>query len=127
LSGLKFDALFDYDYDFDICWKMLQKNLGMAYNPRMQVKYIFPLSLRSLLKRYYRWGREKILLQKRYCPAMDFKALLFTPYHTVWSLSEPSVFISTKKILRFVQHLAFNLGSMRGYSLRVPRVQSNSA
>lgn len=120
LSGLKFDAFFDYDYDFDMCWKLVQKNHRMAYNPRMKVKYIFPLSLRSLLRRYYRWGREKIVLQKRYSPGIELKSIFYTAYNTVRALLEPSAFVSTKKILRFVQHLAFNTGSIRGYVLRIP-------
>jgi cellulose synthase/poly-beta-1,6-N-acetylglucosamine synthase-like glycosyltransferase len=118
-SELTFDAFFDYDYDFDVCWKMMRKKHRVVYNPRMKVRYIFPLSMCSLLKRYYCWGKEKIVLQKRYSPRMDFKSLFFTPYNTVRSLLEPSSFMSTKKLLRFVQHLAFNTGSLRGYALRV--------
>jgi cellulose synthase/poly-beta-1,6-N-acetylglucosamine synthase-like glycosyltransferase len=118
LCGLRFDASFDYDYDFDICLRMVQNNHRVVFNPRMKVEYIFPLSLRCLLRRYYRWGMEKVVLQKRYSPAMDFKSFLFTPYNTVRSLFEPSPYVSTKKLLRFVQHLAFNTGILRGYGLR---------
>lgn len=119
LSELRFDAFFDYDYDFDVCWKMVRKKHRVVYNPSMKVRYIFPLSMRSLLKRYYCWGKEKIVLQKRYSPTMDFRSLFFMPYNTVRSVLEPSSFVSTKKLLRFVQHLAFNTGSLRGYGLRV--------
>lgn len=119
LSELSFNAFFDYDYDFDVCWRMLRKKHRVVYNPRIKVRYIFPLSMRSLLRRYYRWGIEKIVLQKKYSPRMDFASLFFTPYFTVRSLLEPSTFVSTKKLLRFVQHLAFNTGSLRGYGLNV--------
>jgi cellulose synthase/poly-beta-1,6-N-acetylglucosamine synthase-like glycosyltransferase len=119
LSELRFDAFFDYDYDFDVCWKMVRKKHRVVYNPNMKVKYIFPLSMRSLLRRYYRWGMEKIALQKRYSPKMDYTSVFFMLYNTVRSVLEPSPFVSTKKLLRFVQHLAFNTGSLRGYGIRV--------
>jgi cellulose synthase/poly-beta-1,6-N-acetylglucosamine synthase-like glycosyltransferase len=118
LKPLKFDESFSYDYDFDVCWKMLRKGYRLAYNPEMKVRYIFPLSMCGLLNRYYCWGKEKVILRKKYFPGMDFKFFLYTPYNTLRALLEPSSLVSKKKLLRFVQHLAFNLGCMRGYGLR---------
>lgn len=117
LTRIKFDESFNYDYDFDVCWKMLRKDCRLAYNPEMEVRYIFPLSMRDLLNRYYCWGKEKVVLQKKYFPGMKFKSFLYTPYNTVRALLETSSVISTKKLLRFVQHLAFNLGCLRGYGV----------
>lgn len=119
IKEIGFDECLDYDYDFDICWKMVRKRHHLVYNPRMRVRYIFPLNLRSLLKRYYCWGKEKIILQKRYAHGIPLKSLFYTPYNTVRALLEPSPLVSTKKLLRFVQHLAFNAGSIRGYGLRI--------
>ena len=117
LTQIKFDEFFSYDYDFDVCWKLLRKGYRLAYNPEMKVRYIFPLSMRDLLNRYYCWGKEKVVLQKKYFPGIGFKSFLYAPYNTVRSLLQPSSLISTKKLLRFVQHLAFNLGCIRGYGV----------
>jgi len=117
LSQIKFDESFRYDYDFDVCWGMLHKGYCLAYNPKMMVRYIFPLSMHGLLNRYYYWGKEKVALRKKHFSGMDFMSFIYPPYNMVRSLLEPSLFISSKKLLRFVQHLAFNLGCMRGYEV----------
>jgi cellulose synthase/poly-beta-1,6-N-acetylglucosamine synthase-like glycosyltransferase len=118
LTMIKFDESFRYDYDFDVCWKMLEKGYCLAYNPEMKVEYIFPLSIRGLLNRYYCWGKENVVLRKKCFPGMDVKSFLYTPYNTVRSLLQPSSLMSTKKLLRFIQHLAFNLGCIRGYGVQ---------
>jgi cellulose synthase/poly-beta-1,6-N-acetylglucosamine synthase-like glycosyltransferase len=117
LNQMKFDESFSYDYDFDICWRMLRKGYRLAYNPKMMVRYIFPLSMYSLLNRYYYWGKEKVALRRKHFLGMDFTSFVYPPYNMVKSLLEPSSLISAKKLLRFVQHLAFNLGCMRGYGV----------
>jgi cellulose synthase/poly-beta-1,6-N-acetylglucosamine synthase-like glycosyltransferase len=118
LKPIKFDESFSYDYDFDACLKLLRKGCRLAYNPDIKVQYIFPLSMFDLLNRYYCWGKDKIILQKKYFSGMDVMSYLYSPYNMVRALWEPSSFVSTKKLLRFVQHLAFNLGCVRGYGLR---------
>lgn len=118
LTRIKFDESFRYDYDFDVCWKMLRKGYCLAYDPMMKVEYIFPLRMGDLLSRYYWWGKESVLLRRKYFLGMGFKSFLYTPYNTVRSLLQPSSIVSTKKLLRFVQHLAFNLGRIRGYGVR---------
>lgn len=117
LNQMKFDESFSYNYDFDICWRMLRKGYRLAYNPKMMVRYIFPLSMYSLLNRYYYWGKEGVALRKKHFPGMDFMSFIYPPYNMARSLLEPSSLISAKKLLRFVQHLAFNLGCMRGYEV----------
>lgn len=117
LNQIKFDDSFSYDYDFDMCWRMLRKGHNLAYNPKIVVQYIFPLSARSLLKRYYCWGKEKVALRKKHFQGMDFMSFAYPPYQMVRSLWEPSSFISTKKLLRLIQHLAFNLGCISGYKV----------
>ncbi len=115
LCQLGFDDSFEYDYDFDICWRMLGRNNRLAYNPKMKVMYIFPSSLRNLLRRYYSWGREKVILEKRHPPRSFFVSSLFPPYVAARGVIDPSVLVSSKKLLRFVQHFAFNVGCIRGY------------
>ncbi len=117
LTSVKFDESLIYDYDFDACWKILRKGNRLVYNPEMKVRYMFPFGIQNILRRYYIWGKENAILQRKYSPRMDFKAFLYTPYSTVCSLLQPSSLVSTKKLLRFVQHLAFNLGCMRGYGV----------
>jgi len=119
LKPLKFDESFSYDYDFDICWKMLQKGNRLAYNPEMKVRYIFPLSMYNLLNRYYCWGRENVILRRRYSYQTGLKPHLYAPYHIVRSLLQPSSFISRKNRLRLVQHLAFNLGRINGMTAHI--------
>jgi len=119
LKPLKLDESFSYDYDFDVCWKMLRKGYRLAYNPGMKVRYIFPLSMCGLLNRYYCWGRENVILRRRYSYQTGLKSHLYAPYRMVRSLLEPSSIISRKKMLRFVQHLAFNLGRISGLTSRL--------
>lgn len=119
LKPLKFDESFSYDYDFDVCWKMLRKSYRLAYNPGMKVRYIFPLSMCGLLNRYYCWGRENVILRRRHSYQTGLKSHLYAPYHMVRSLLQPSSLISRKKMLRFVQHLAFNLGRINGMTSRL--------
>jgi cellulose synthase/poly-beta-1,6-N-acetylglucosamine synthase-like glycosyltransferase len=114
LKQLTFDESFSYDFDFDACWKMLRKGYRLAYNPKLKVQYIFPLSMFDLLNRYYCWGKDKVILRKKYFSGMDIKSYLYTTYNMVRALCEPSPLVSTKKLLRFVQHLAFNLGCIHG-------------
>lgn len=118
IRQIGFDESFDYDYDFEICWKMLHRNNCLAHNPRMKVMYIFPSSMRDLLRRYYSWGKEKVILEKRHPPRSGFVSSLYPPYIAVRGVFEPSAFISSKKLLRFVQHLAFNVGCIGGYGSR---------
>lgn len=117
LNQIRFDESFRYDYDFDVCWRMLRKGYCVVYNPKMIVRYIFPLSMHSLLKRYYYWGKEIVALRKKHFLRMDFTSLIYPSYNMVKSLLEPSSLMSTKKLLRFIQHLAFNLGCISGYGV----------
>jgi cellulose synthase/poly-beta-1,6-N-acetylglucosamine synthase-like glycosyltransferase len=114
LNSTKFDECFKYDYDFDICWKLVQKGHCIAYNPEMKVQYIFPLSMRDLLKRYYYWGKENMVLRKKYSDRERLKTFLYMPYATYRSLLQPPLLVSRKKMLRFVQHAEFNVGCLRG-------------
>jgi hypothetical protein len=91
---------------------MMRMKASLAYNPAMKVQYIFPSSLSSLLKRYYTWGRENVILQKKYFFPMGFKEHLYQPYNTIRSFLQPPSFISRKKLLALVQHIAFNFGRM---------------
>ena len=118
-NSMKFNESFRYDYDFDICWKMVQNGRGVAYNPEMKVQYIFPLNMRDLLKRYYYWGREKIVLRKKYADKETSKTFIYTPYSMYRSLLQPPLFVSRKKMLRFVQHAAFNAGCSTGMATRL--------
>lgn len=119
LTPIKFDESFSYDYDFDVCWKMLRKGYRLVYNSGMKVRYIFPLSMCGLLNRYYCWGRENVILRRRYSYQTGLKSHLYAPYHMFRSLLQPSSLISMKKMLRFVQHLAFNLGRISGMTTRL--------
>jgi hypothetical protein len=74
--------------------------------------------MRDLLRRYYSWGKEKVILEKRHPPRSGFVSSLYPPYIAVRGVFEPSAFISSKKLLRFVQHLAFNVGCIGGYGSR---------
>jgi cellulose synthase/poly-beta-1,6-N-acetylglucosamine synthase-like glycosyltransferase len=118
LNSMKFDESFKYDYDFDVCWKMVQKGHKIAYNPKMKVQYIFPLSMRDLLKRYYYWGKENMTLRKKYSYQERLKAFLYMPYGTYRSLLQPPLLVSRKKMLRFVQHAEFNMGCVRSIVTR---------
>lgn len=119
LTSVKFDESLIYDYDFDACWKMLRKGNRLAYNPKMKVRYMFPFGLQSILRRYYVWGKEKVILQRKHFLGTDLNAFLYTPYGMVRSLLLPSSLVSRKKMLTLVQHLAFNLGCTRGYGVHV--------
>lgn len=114
LNSVKFDELFCYDYDFDACWKMLQRGNRLMFNPEMKVRCIFPLSLHNILRRYYIWGKENVILRRKYPSQKGLKAHFYVPYNTVRSFLQPSD-VSTKKLLKFVQHLSFNLGCISGY------------
>ena len=118
LTSVKFDESLIYDYDFDVCWKMLRKGNRLVYNPEMKVRYVFPFGLQSILRRYYVWGKEKVIVQRKHFSGTDLNAFLLTPYGMVRSLFQPSWLVSRKKLLTFVQHLAFNLGRIRGYGVR---------
>jgi len=115
LKSLEFDVCFTYDYDFDLCWKMLQNNKRLMYNPEMKVQCVFPSSLRNLLRRYYVWGREKAILRKKYSSRSELKSYFYTPYNAVRSFLQPSLRGPTKKLLRLAQHAAYNLGNISGY------------
>lgn len=119
LESVKFDESFCYDYDFDVCFRMLRSGYRLVFDPEMKVRYIFPLSMRNLLNRYYCWGKDIIILRKKYSYQKGLKAYLSTPYTTFRSLLQPSWLISRKKMLRFVQHAAFNLGCMRTMAIRL--------
>jgi len=116
LESFKFDESFVYDHDFDVCFRMLRRGHRLVFNPRMRVKYIFPLSMRNLLNRYYCWGKDVIILREKHSQQEGLKAYLYPPYNTLSSLLESSPFVSQKKLLRFIQHLAFNFGCISGYS-----------
>lgn len=118
LASMEFDESFNYDYDFDICWKMLKRGHRLVYNSEIKVRYIFPSGIHQLLNRYYWWGKEKVILRKKYFQDVNFKWSFYAPYNTFRSLLEPSSLVSRKKLLRLVQHVAFNLGCVRGYSAR---------
>jgi len=117
LASMKFDETFNYDYDFDLCWRMLQKGRRLVFNPEMKIQYIFPSSLRSLLGRYYVWGKENVILRKKYASQTGLKAHINMPYITVRELLQPSLLGPNKKLLRFIQHVAFNIGCINGYSV----------
>jgi cellulose synthase/poly-beta-1,6-N-acetylglucosamine synthase-like glycosyltransferase len=117
LTSVKFDESLTYDYDFDTCWKMLRRGNRLVYNPLMKVRYMFPFGLQSILRRYYVWGKEKIIVQRKHFLGTDLKEFLHIPYSTVRSLLQPSSLVSKKKLLTLVQHLAFNLGRTRGYGV----------
>ena len=119
LNSMKFDESFRYGYDFDIYWKMVQKGHGIAYNPKMKVRYIFPPSMRDLLRRYYCWGKENIVLRKKYSDQEKLKTFLYVPYATYRSLLQPPLRFSRKKMLRFVQNVAFDMGGVRGMVTRL--------
>ena len=118
LNSIKFDESFRYDYDFDVCWKMVQKGHCIIYNPEMKVQYIFPLSMRDLLKKYYCWGKEKMVLRKKHSAHGRLKSFLYMPYSMYRSLLQPPLLVSRKKMLRFVQHAAFNTGCLKGIATR---------
>jgi cellulose synthase/poly-beta-1,6-N-acetylglucosamine synthase-like glycosyltransferase len=118
LKSLRFDASFIYDYDFDLCCRMLQTGRRLMYNPDMKVQYIFPSGLRDLIRRYYIWGKEKAILRKKYSPQTQMRSYFYGPYNTVRSFLLPSSHISTKKLLGFVQHMAYILGNVNGYGCK---------
>lgn len=124
LASVKFDESFKYDYDWDFCWKMVQRGRCVAYNPEMKIQYIFPLSMRDLLRRYYYWGKENVDLQKKYYNQEGLKALLLMTYSMCNSLLQPPLLASRKKMLRFVQNAAFSMGLVKGI---VTRLKSNVA
>lgn len=117
LASVKFDESLTYAYDFDACWKMLRKGNRLVYNPEMKVRCMFPSGLQSILRRYYVWGKEQVIVQRKHFIGTDLKALLYTPYSTIRSCLQPSSPVSKKKLLTLVQHLAFNLGCTRGYGV----------
>jgi cellulose synthase/poly-beta-1,6-N-acetylglucosamine synthase-like glycosyltransferase len=117
LTFVRFDESLVYAYDFDACWKMLRKGIRLVYDPEMKVRCMFPSGVQSILRRYYVWGKEKIIVQKKNFLRTSFKDLLYTPYGMVRSLLQPSSLGSGKKLLTLVQHLAFDLGCARGYGV----------
>jgi cellulose synthase/poly-beta-1,6-N-acetylglucosamine synthase-like glycosyltransferase len=118
LASVKFDESLTYAYDFDACWKMLRKGNRLVYNPEMKVRYMFPSGLQSILRRYYVWGKEKVIVQRKHFMGTDLKELFYTPYSTIRSFLQPSSSFSKKKLLTLVQHLAFNLGCIGGYGVQ---------
>ena len=116
-TSVRFDESLVYGYDFDACWKMLRRGIRLMYDPEMKVRCMFPFGLPSILRRYYVWGREKIVVRRKNFLGTGFKEFLYTPYGMVRSLLQPSKPVSKKKLLTFVQHLAFNLGCTRGYGV----------
>jgi biofilm PGA synthesis N-glycosyltransferase PgaC len=116
LESIKFDEFFRYDYDFDACFRMLLRGNRLVFNPKMKVRYIFPSSLRNILARYYYWGLEKAMLRKRYSSKTSLNSQAYPFYNAFRSLLQPAPLISTKKMLRFVQHVAYTAGVMNGYS-----------
>lgn len=118
LTSVKFDESLTYDYDFDACWKMLRKGNRLVYNPEMKVRYMFPFGLQSILRRYYVWGKEIVIVRRKHFLGTDLNGFLYPPYSMVRSLLQPASFVSRKKLLTLVQHLAFNLGCACGYGVR---------
>jgi cellulose synthase/poly-beta-1,6-N-acetylglucosamine synthase-like glycosyltransferase len=117
LTSVKFDESLIYGYDFDACWKMLRKGNRLVYNPEMKVRYVFPFGIQSILRRYYVWGKEKVIVRRKHFLRTGFKEFLYIPYSTVRSLLQPSTLASKKKLLTFLQHLAFDVGCTRGYGV----------
>ena len=115
LEAIRFDESFRYDYDFDACFKMLQQGNRLVFNPKMKVKYIFPSNLRNILARYYCWGLEKATLRRRYSARTSVVGQAYPFYNAFRSLLQPGPLISTKKTLRFIQHVAYVAGLMNGY------------
>lgn len=113
IASMGFDESFKYDYDFDICWRMTRKGYRLAYNPEMRVRYIFPFRMWNLLRRYYHWGKESIILRRKHSYEKGIKDYLYIPYGTIRSFFQPSPFISRKKLLRLIQHVAFDMGCFR--------------
>lgn len=118
LKSLRFDASFVYDYDFDLCYRMLQTGRRLMYNRDMKVQYIFPSSLRDLVRRYYIWGKEKVILRKKYSPQTQWRSYFYGPYDAARSFLLPPSHMSTKKMLRFVQHMAYFLGNVDGHGCK---------
>jgi cellulose synthase/poly-beta-1,6-N-acetylglucosamine synthase-like glycosyltransferase len=117
LTSVRFDESLIYGYDFDACWRMLRRGIQLVYNPEVKVRYMFPVGVQSILRRYYVWGKEKVIVRKKNFLEMGFKEFLYTPYGTVRSLLQPASVVSRKKLLMLIQHLAFNLGCARGYGV----------
>jgi cellulose synthase/poly-beta-1,6-N-acetylglucosamine synthase-like glycosyltransferase len=117
LASVRFDESLVYGYDFDACWRMLRKGIRLMYNPEMKVRCMFPFDVQSILRRYYVWGKESVIVRRKNFLDTNFKEFLYAPYSMVRSLLQPSSAVSKKKLLTFVQHLAFNLGCTRGYGV----------
>lgn len=110
LESTKFDESFTYNYDFDMCWKLLRKGYRLVHNPNMKVRYIFPPHLNSLIRRYYTWGRESTELKKRYFGRVGVREIVSSCYSVIRSFLSLSPLDFTSKLLRLTQNVAFNLG-----------------
>lgn len=114
-KSIRFDESFKYDYDFDACWRLLLKGHQLAYNPKMKVSYIFPAAISDILRRYYVWGFEFAKLTKKHSHGANMVRFVRSYYRVIRFLMEPKPLLSVKKLLRFVQHVAFNAGYLGGF------------
>ena len=118
LESVGFNEGLRYDYDFDACLRMLRRGYRLVFDPEMRVMYVFPAALPRILKRYHAWGIEGALLKRKYLRRRGVRAralsYVYPYYDVVRSFLQPNPVISTKKLLKSVQHLAYDVGVIQG-------------